>query len=101
MVHEVAALRRHGMKKIRVVCATRAAQDQFFGATAFGRSWSVIGGTSAACELLVYPSNSSGLPSIYNHAIDAALAQPAILVFVHDDVHLCDLFWPDRVREAV
>jgi hypothetical protein len=41
------------------------------------------------------------LPTVYNHAIEAALVQPAILVFVHDDVYLCDFFWPERVREAV
>src|SRR5205085_6428343 len=49
----------------------------------------------------VYPSNSAGLSTVYNHAIDAAASKPAILIFVHDDVYLCDLFWPERVREAV
>jgi len=29
------------------------------------------------------------------------VADPAILVFVHDDVYLCDFFWRGRLREAV
>jgi GT2 family glycosyltransferase len=85
---------------VRVVCATRAARDQFFATTALGRSWTSFG-SSLDCELLVYPSNTAGLPTVYNHAIEAALAQPAILVFAHDDIYLCDLFWPERVREAL
>jgi len=86
--------------KVRVVCATRAGGDQFFATTALGRSLAVFG-PSPDCELLIYPSNTAGLPTVYNHAIEAALVQPAILVFVHDDVYLCDFFWPERVREAV
>src|SRR4051812_37306443 len=85
---------------IRVVCPTRATQDRFFSGTAFGRSWTSVG-SQPNCELLVYPSNSSGLSTVYNHALDAAADKPAILVFVHDDVHLCDLFWAQRVHEAV
>ena len=87
-------------KNVRVVCATRADPDQFFGTTALGRSWTLFE-SSPDCELLVYPSNSAGLSTLYNQAIEAAIKQPAILVFVHDDVHLCDLFWRERVRQAV
>ena len=87
-------------RKVRVVCATRAGREQFFATTALGRSLAVFG-PSPDCELLIYPSNTAGLPAVYNHAIEAAVAQPAILVFVHDDVYLCDFFWPDRVREAL
>jgi GT2 family glycosyltransferase len=88
------------MKKIRVVCASRAAQGEFFQTTALGRSWMPYE-SSPACELLIYPANTTALPEVYNHAIDAAVADPAILVFVHDDVYLCDFFWRGRVREAV
>jgi GT2 family glycosyltransferase len=34
------------------------------------------------------------LPELYNLALRESVASPAILIFVHDDVHLCDFFWP-------
>jgi hypothetical protein len=41
------------------------------------------------------------LPTVYNHAIEAALVQPAIL-FSYTTTFICAIFfWPERVREAV
>lgn len=37
----------------------------------------------------------------YNRAIEAARDDPAILVFAHDDVHLLDFQWQEKIREGV
>ena len=49
----------------------------------------------------MFDLNKKGLPCIYNQAIEAAKSDPAILVFVHDDVHLCDFFWAERIEYAL
>jgi GT2 family glycosyltransferase len=85
--------------KIRLVCATRATQEEFFAKTALGRSLKVYR-SFKTFELRLYASNSTGLPLLYNHAIDAAATDPAILVFIHDDIYLSDFFWIDRIHAA-
>jgi hypothetical protein len=85
--------------KVRVVCATRAERDAFFASTALGRSLSVH--RPAAVELRVFARNTTGLPSVYNAAIDESAADPAILLFIHDDVHLCDFHWTDTLNTAL
>jgi GT2 family glycosyltransferase len=87
-------------KNIRVVCATRVTQAEFPRTTALGRSLSLLRATGKY-QLQLYPSNSAGLPTVYNDAIRTALDNPAILVFAHDDVHLCDFFWIERIRAAL
>jgi hypothetical protein len=51
-------------------------------------------------ELRLFPSNSAGLPVVYNIALREAAADLAILVFIHDDVHLLDFFWPHHLYQA-
>ena len=85
---------------IRLVCATRVAQENFLRDTALGRSLAVHRLPSPP-ELLLFDKNSKGLPTLYNAAIEQAASSPAILVFVHDDVSINDHFWMDRVREAL
>ncbi|WP_183085277.1 methyltransferase domain-containing protein [Trinickia fusca] len=87
-------------KPIRLVCATRCAQENFLRDTALGRSLAVHRHANPP-ELLLFDKNSTGLPALYNAAIEQAASSPAILVFVHDDVSICDYFWTDRVREAL
>lgn len=88
------------MEKIRLVCATRATQSEFFSTTALGKSLSLFDYVPAM-ELRLFCENSAGLPSVYNLAIDEARADPAVLVFVHDDVYLNDFYWPWQVFEAM
>jgi GT2 family glycosyltransferase len=85
--------------RVRVVCATRADRERFFASTALGRSLSVH--RPAAVELRLFASNAAGLPAVYNTAIDEAAEEPAILLFVHDDVHLCDFHWADGLNQAL
>jgi len=87
------------MKPIRLVCATRHTRQQFATQTALGQSLSIFRYTTPP-ELLLYDSNTHGLPRIYNTAIEYSREHPAILVFIHDDVWLNDLFWVERIYDA-
>jgi hypothetical protein len=86
--------------KIRFVCATRASPETFYTSTALGRSLALYKPYSFI-ELRLFTNNSAGLPSLYNRALREAAADPAILIFVHDDVFLCDFFWPQHLMEAL
>jgi Glycosyltransferase like family len=84
--------------KIRIVCATRQTSDRFGTHTALGRSLRLY---SSLYELRLFPQNSRGLPLVYNTAIREAAIDPAILVFIHDDVHLLDFYWPTRIAHGL
>ncbi|BCF90099.1 MULTISPECIES: glycosyltransferase [Paraburkholderia] len=88
------------MKPIRLVCGTRASYDDFSQETALGRSLSLFRHASPP-QLMLFDNNRAGLSSIYNYAIEQSRNDPAILVFLHDDLHLCDFYWMDRIRDAV
>lgn len=86
-------------KKIRLVCGTRSTNERFFQSTALGKSLALYG--FLPFELQLFPENSAGLPTIYNSAIKNAEKNPAILVFLHDDLHLCDFFWTDQIKSGL
>jgi hypothetical protein len=89
------------MLPIRLVCATRYSETEFHQKSGLGRS---LGGAYAdvpGLELALFPGGNPGLPVVYNQAIRAAARSPAILLFIHDDVHLVDFFWPDRLHLAL
>ena len=88
-----------GPEKIRIVCATRKTREQFVTDTELGHS--LVHLLPPNVELRLFPSNARGLPAIYNAAIDESRDDPAILLFIHDDVYLNDAFWADRLRDAV
>ncbi|WP_256730435.1 bifunctional 2-polyprenyl-6-hydroxyphenol methylase/3-demethylubiquinol 3-O-methyltransferase UbiG [Pseudomonas sp. ANT_H12B] len=75
-------------------------EQEFSTKTALGRSL-LIHQAANPVEIRLFAENKQGLSTIYNRAIDEARENPAILVFVHDDVHLCDFLWSERIREAV
>jgi len=85
--------------RIRVICATRADRDGFFSSTALGRSLTLH--RPQGVEVRLFPRNEQGLPSVYNTAIGESAHDRVALVFVHDDVYLCDFHWADRLREAL
>jgi hypothetical protein len=85
---------------IRIVCATRKSEREFFEQTQTGKSLMAVKASSQA-ELALYADNSAGLGEVYNMAIDACRENPRILVFVHDDCLIADFFWADRVREGL
>lgn len=86
-------------EKIRVICATRQDREAFYSATALGKSLSLY--RPPAVELRLFAGNSLGLSAVYNTAIAESAAEREILLFVHDDVHLCDFHWADRLREGL
>jgi GT2 family glycosyltransferase len=88
------------MEKIRLVCATRGSNESFFTSTALGRSYQVYKHLSFV-ELRLFADNTAGLSEVYNMAIEEAKSSPAIMMFVHDDVHLIDLFWPINVFQSL
>jgi hypothetical protein len=85
--------------KIRIVCATRQPAEQFAANTALGRSLALY--RFPFLELRLFPNNSAGLPVVYNTALNESVGNPAILVFIHDDVHLLDFYWPERVLQGL
>ena len=85
--------------KFRFVCATRASKADFFQTTALGRTMGLF--KAPFVELTLFDENKTGLPALYNEALRDAAADPAILIFVHDDVHLIDFFWPIHILNGL
>ena len=87
---------------LRIVCATRLSGEAFHRESALGRSLAAGGYLDLPfIKLALIADNTTGLPVVYNRVIEAAVADPAVLVFVHDDVHLVDYYWPDRLYGAL
>jgi GT2 family glycosyltransferase len=87
-------------KPIRLVCATRQHPDKFMDETALGRSLKNFS-PQPEPQLQLFGSNTLGLSTVYNIAIKHAEQDPAILVFLHDDVYLTDHFWMERIYEGL
>jgi hypothetical protein len=85
--------------KLRIVCATRQSAKSFATATALGRSLALY--PFPFVELRLFPDNSAGLPAVYNAALKEPMSPSTIMVFVHDDVHLMDIYWPDRILQGL
>jgi hypothetical protein len=83
--------------KFRIVTATRVTREQFPRSTALGRSLALY----PFVDLRLFPENSAGLPVVYNTALREAASDPAIMIFVHDDVYLCDFFWYKHVYDGL
>ena len=87
---------------IRFVCATRETKDSFFDKTSLGRTLSVFRFLGPIeIQTRIFFQNSEGLSAVYNTAIRESEKDPAILVFVHDDVCLCDFYWPDHIYNSL
>lgn len=84
--------------KFRFVCATRATVDGF-AKTALGKSLEKYRYPMTSVRL--FPENKLGLPAVYNAALREAATDPAILLFAHDDIYLCDFFWPAHTMGAL
>lgn len=85
--------------KIRIVCATRKSRDEFFAQTGLGRSLSLH--RPSDVELRLFPANARGLPEVYNAAIAESIKEDIVLLFMHDDLHLCDFHWAEKVRQGL
>jgi tetratricopeptide (TPR) repeat protein len=89
--------------KFRFVSATRLSQEEFFKVAPLGRSLPVYRSfpKRQVIELRLFANNQEGLPSIYNTAIEEAKTDPAILIFIHDDVYLSDYYWAEHLHDAL
>ena len=85
---------------VRVVCATRATRAEFLSNTPTGFSIKSYIKTSEV-EVRLYPENKIGLGELYNKAILECIDNPALLVFIHDDIWIGDFFWADRIRAGL
>lgn len=91
----------HNQKQlIRLICATRHAGQDFFQQAALGRSLNLYK-KSGDFELKLVEKNRLGLSKVYNRAINSSQDDPAILVFLHDDIHLCDFYWQRNIVEGL
>lgn len=88
------------MKPIRLVCGTRHSEAQFVEQSALGRSLKLYD-YAPRQQLLLFDNNRTGLSTIYNRAIEHARDNPAILVFIHDDISICDFHWVERIHEGL
>ena len=86
-------------KKIRVVSASRVDKPDFLAKTALGRSLSLY--RLPMVELNLFERNTRGLPAVYNQTIAESVDDPALLIFAHNDIHLCDFYWADRIFSAL
>ncbi len=85
--------------KIKLVVATRASEADFYATTATGRSLSFY--KPSFLEVCLFPNNAEGLPTVYNKAIRETGAEPTILIFAHDDLHIVDFYWCQRITEGL
>lgn len=76
--------------------ATRVDRKSFETETALGKSLAPFR-KLPFIQIRLSASNKSGLPAIYNKAIDESKDDPSILLFVHDDVYICDFFWFNQI----
>jgi GT2 family glycosyltransferase len=84
--------------KYRFVVATRSSAKEF-GQTALGRSLAQF--RFPFMQVQVFEKNTLGLPKVYNQAIEMSQQHPAVLVFIHDDIHLIDHHWHERLLNAL
>jgi GT2 family glycosyltransferase len=90
-------------QQIRFVSATRLSSQEFFAQAPLGRSLPLYRTfpKGQQIELRLFPKNREGLASVYNVAIEEARTNPAILVFIHDDVYLSDFYWAEHLHDAL
>ena len=86
-------------ERIEVVSATRLAEGEFLERAPLGQSIRQIG-NDVRFRWRIFPSNTAGLPTLYNSRIEGT-GEADILAFVHDDVWLDDVFLADRLEEAL
>ena len=84
---------------IEIVSATRSTPEEFKSSTALGRSLPRLSYNRTIVSR-VTTENTTGLPTLYNHAIDTE-NEHDILVFVHDDVFIDDYFIGQRIVEGL
>lgn len=81
--------------KIKFVVATRHSAEKFWSEAATGTSLALF--SNSRLEVALYPENTKGLSEIYNMEIEGSKHDPCLLVFAHDDLHILDFFWMQKI----
>jgi len=92
-------LNNQNIPKIRLICATRENKDNFFSKTSLGRS--LVKYNIPSLEVKLFTENTVGLPILYNRIIEESVNDPAILIFIHDDVSIDDPHWLTKTVKAL
>lgn len=85
------------VRPIEVVSATRLSRDDFMERSALGLSLQRLADPRITASIAF--QNRIGLPAVYNHRLAQSTAE--VLLFVHDDVWIDDIFLADRLLQAV
>jgi len=59
--------------------------------------WAVRSAVRFIIRIAAVPGQFRGVAACVQYRDPESAADPAILVFVHDDVHLLDFYWPTRL----
>lgn len=86
-------------KKIYLICATTHDEESFYKNALLGKFFSKT--IDSDVGLLLYPSNSIGLATVYNDAIKKIVDDDSVLVFIHDDAYILDLYWKSRLLHSL
>lgn len=84
--------------RLRIVSATRLAEQEFWRRSALGQSLLRLPPTLPTAHDFAF-ENKAGLPAVFNRSI-AAAADDEVLLFVHDDVWLADGQWEEKLLAA-
>ena len=85
--------------KYKLVIATRVSEADFYTKTATGRSLAFH--KPKFLEVRLFPNNIEGLPSLYNKTIHECIDDETTLIFAHDDLHILDFYWLNRIEEGL
>jgi len=84
---------------VEFVCATRKSKEEFWKSTPLGISLMRISGGAKATGSIFY-ENEKGLSEVYNICLNNPYSSE-ILVFIHDDVWLDDLWVVEKIKDAL
>lgn len=98
-VHEPVRLEGASGVKVHVVSATRSTREAFWNEGALGLSLRRFADDDRLVPWIAF-ENSQGLPEVYNQVLTQDNAS-GVVVFVHDDVWLDDLFFVQRMLEGL
>ena len=85
---------------VELVSATRLAPGDFMQKAPLGQSLNRLS-FDLRVKSRIFPDNSVGLSTIYNRVIDLEDDPTDVLVLLHDDVWIDDIFLADRVLEGL
>jgi hypothetical protein len=83
---------------VTIVTATRMDESEFWSNSALGQSLQRLNINKE--RLIISFSNTQGLPTIYNKAL-ATPGCAEMVVFVHDDVWIDDIFFCEKISEGL